>query len=93
MITSDPEAALAELSKGGTVVLIVAEAPSSTGGMSTPGVSADPEQSVGRADHLGGWSEDQIGSGRLAIMVGDRSDPAVMAAAQEMHDELFSTRR
>ena len=33
------------------------------------------------------------GAGRLALMVGNPSDPATRAAAQEMHDELFSTRR
>jgi hypothetical protein len=33
------------------------------------------------------------GAGRLAVMVGDPSDPSTQAAAQEMHDELFSTRR
>ena len=33
------------------------------------------------------------GGGRLAVMVGDPSDPSTRSAAQEMHDELFSTRR
>ncbi len=29
------------------------------------------------------------GPGRLAVMVGDRTDPAVVEAAGEMHRELF----
>jgi cephalosporin hydroxylase len=33
------------------------------------------------------------GAGRLALMVGDPSDPATAAAAREMDDELFSSRR
>jgi hypothetical protein len=31
--------------------------------------------------------------GRLAILVGDADDEVTQAAAREMHDELFSTRR
>lgn len=31
------------------------------------------------------------GPGRLAVMIGDRRDPAVVAAAQEMDAELFGT--
>ena len=31
--------------------------------------------------------------GRLAVMVGDTSDPATMAAAREMDAELFNSRR
>lgn len=33
------------------------------------------------------------GDGRLAIFVGDPSDPATQAAAREMDEELFSSRR
>ena len=32
-------------------------------------------------------------AGRLAVMVGDTSDPATMAAAREMDAELFNSRR
>ncbi|HUE60018.1 MAG TPA: hypothetical protein VMO88_10580 [Acidimicrobiales bacterium] len=33
------------------------------------------------------------GPGRLAVLVGDAADPATVAAAEEMDNELFSTRR
>lgn len=33
------------------------------------------------------------GKGRLAIFVGDPSDPATHATAHEMDEELFSSRR
>lgn len=32
-------------------------------------------------------------TGRLAVMVGDPSDPPTQAAAREMDEELFSSRR
>jgi len=32
------------------------------------------------------------GPGRIAVMVGDGTDPAVRAAAQEMDSELFGAR-
>ena len=33
-----------------------------------------------------------VGAGRLAVMVGDPTDPATITAAKAMHAELFSPR-
>lgn len=57
----------------------------------------DDEQAAGEAVRAGrdvvlitaGPDPARSGPGRLAVMIGDRRDPAVVAAAQEMDAELF----
>lgn len=80
MVTDDPVVALRELERGENVVLIV-------------GQQSEPDGEPRARQLASPIGSGGLRTGRLAVMIGDRSDPATLLAAQEMDDELFRSGR